>query len=212
MDEEDGVTLRVVGAGVGRTGTTSLRIALKRLLGAPSYHMFEVFKRPEHVPLWHAAARGAMPDWRVLLEGYGAAVDWPASAFWPELAAAFPEALVLLSVRDAESWWRSADATIFPNIQRKPPADPPFMADWHAMVLDVMATRFTAELADREAAVAAFEAHNARVRASIPEERLLEWQPGDGWEPLCERLGVAVPDEPFPRANTRTEFLERLGP
>src|SRR5690348_10458482 len=108
----ENMSLRVIGAGCGRTGTMSLKLALERLLGAPCYHMVEVFAHPEHVPDWHAAALGNMPDWNALFAGYAAAVDWPASAFWPELSAAFPDALVVLSVRDAQSWWQSAHETI----------------------------------------------------------------------------------------------------
>lgn len=198
------MTLRVVGAGVGRTGTLSLKVALERLLGAPCYHMAEVFAHPEHVPLWHAAARGEMPDWHALFAGYAAAVDWPACAFWPELAAAFPDALVLLSVRDAQSWWESASETILPGAQQQ--AGSP----WHAMVEAMMEARFTGATHDRNAAIAAFERHNARVRAEVPRERLLEWRAPEGWGPLCAALGVAVPDEPFPRVNTREQFIGRL--
>src|SRR5579862_5982463 len=106
--------MRVVGAGLGRTGTHSLKIALERLLGAPCYHMVEVFAHPEHVPAWRGAALGQMPDWHALFDGYAATVDWPSAAFWPELSEAFPETLVVLSVRDAEAWWQSASQTIFP--------------------------------------------------------------------------------------------------
>ena len=74
--------LRVVGAGLGRTGTLSLKVALERLLGGACYHMAELFSHPEHVPLWHAAARGSMPDWHALFRGYRAAVDWPVASFW----------------------------------------------------------------------------------------------------------------------------------
>ena len=136
------MTLRVVGAGLGRTGTLSLKIALERLLGSPCYHMLEIFTHPEHIPAWHAAARGAMPDWHELLGGYAAAVDWPAAAYWPELSEAFPDAVVLLSVRDAQSWWQSADQTIFPALRKEPPAEPAFMGEWHAMVQDLFAARF----------------------------------------------------------------------
>src|SRR5262245_3217336 len=102
------MSLRVVGAGLGRTGTMSLKIALERLLGAPCYHMIEVFQHPEHVAFWHEAALGRMPDWDQLFAGYAAAVDWPSAAFWPELMEAYPDALVVLSVRDTQSWWQSA--------------------------------------------------------------------------------------------------------
>lgn len=200
------MTLRVVGAGLGRTGTLSLKLALERLLGEPCYHMVEVFGHREHIPFWHEAAQGRMPEWRDLLSGYAAAVDWPAAAFWPELSAAFPDALVLLSVREPAEWWESASQTIFPT-SRAAPAD-----EWRAMVEEMMASRFTSALDDADQAIAAFERHNARVRETVPARRLLEWRPGDGWKPLCAALGVAVPDEPFPRVNTREEWRARLGP
>ena len=198
--------LRVVGAGVGRTGTLSLKVAFERLLGAPCYHMAEVLGKPEHVPLWLGATRGKLPDWHALMRGYAAAVDWPAAAFWPELADAFPEALVLLSVRDADTWWRSANGTIFPATQSAP------SQQWREMIESMFASRFTSAIRDREASIAAFERHNAQVRARVPAHRLLIWRPGDGWAPLCERLGLPIPSEPFPHTNTTAEFLARRPP
>lgn len=192
--------LRVVGAGVGRTGTKSLKFALEQLLGAPCYHMVDVFPRPEDVAVWHAAARGQAVDWHALLRDYRAAVDWPASAFHPELSAVFPDAIVLLSVRDPDSWWRSASNTILPTIDQA--GDGP----WAAMVREVLAKRFTPDFLDRDSAIAAFESHNARVRESVPPERLLEWRAGDGWEPICRALDLPVPDAPFPHTNTSEEW------
>ncbi len=203
------MTLRVVGAGLGRTGTLSLKIALERLLGSPCYHMLEIFTHPEHIPAWHAAARGAMPDWHELLGGYAAAVDWPAAAYWPELSEAFPDSVVLLSVRDAQSWWQSADQTIFPALRNEPPAEPAFMGEWHAMVQDLFAARFPNTIDNASAAMAAFERHNARVRETVPPYRLIEWRPGDGWEPICAALGTSVPDESFPHRNSRAEWRAR---
>jgi hypothetical protein len=194
------MTLRVVGAGVGRTGTTSLKLALERLLGGPCYHMMEVFTHPEHVPAWHAAARGEMPDWQDLMRGYVAAVDWPASAFWPELSRAFPDALIVHSVREPDSWWESASQTIFPRTLRAP------HDEWYAMVDEMFRRRFTDALDDRDACIAAFERHNAEVRRTAPRQRLVEWTAADGWAPLCAALGVPVPDEPFPRINTRDDW------
>jgi hypothetical protein len=188
----------------------SLKHALETLLGAPCYHMLEVMAHPEHIAPWHAAARGEAVDWSALLDGYAAAVDWPPCAFWPELAEAFPDALILHSTRDPESWWESADQTIFPVLRKPPPAEPPFFREWHAMVLDLMASRFTPDLDDREACIAAARRHDARVRATAPAERLLIWQPSEGWEPLCRALDLPVPDEPFPRRNSREEFQARV--
>ena len=200
------MALKVVGAGVGRTGTHSLKLALERLLGAPCYHMVEVFGHPEHVPTWHAAARGEAVDWEGLMTGYAAAVDWPASAFWPELSAAFPEALIVLSVRDAEAWWRSTQNTIFSGIER--PADAERQA-WYEMVMAMFDARFTLELQNREKCVSAFERHNADVLNRASADRLLVWQASDGWEPLCNALGLPVPAEPFPLTNTTEEFRAR---
>ncbi len=203
--------LEVIGAGLGRTGTLSLKVALERLLGAPCYHMAEVLGHPEHVPLWRKATRGELEDWESIFSGYAAAVDWPAAAFWRELARAWPDAPVVLSVRDPEDWWESADATIFPSLRSDPPPAPPFVRDWHAMVCELLDRRFGASVDDREGAIAAFERHNACVRAEIPPERLVEWRPDDGWAPLCAALGLPVPEEPFPRRNTREEFIARAG-
>ena len=198
------MTLRVVGAGLGRTGTNSLKIALERLLGEPCYHMIEVFGHlDDHVPAWHAAARGEPVDWDRLLEGYGAAVDWPASAYWEQLAAAAPDAMILLSVRPADEWWRSASTTIFTAI------DGMAGSPWHHMITDMMANTFTPSLGDRELAIAAYEAHNAHVIATAPADRLVVWNTGEGWGPLCHALGLAVPDEPFPHTNSTEEFLSR---
>jgi hypothetical protein len=193
------VTLRVVGAGVGRTGTTSLKVALERLLGAPCYHMIEVFTHPDHVGRWLAAGRGEPVDWRALFRGYAAAVDWPVAAYWPEVSAAFPDAIVLLSVRDPASWWKSASSTIFPASREA-------RGEWKEMT-DVMWSRhFTLALDDEAASLEAYARHNADVRARVPNERLVEWRASDGWGPLCAALGVPVPSEPFPRVNTTDEF------
>ena len=200
------MTLRVVGAGLGRTGTMSLKVALERLLGGPCHHMMEVFTHPEQVPYWRAAARGDMPDWERVFAGYRAGVDWPMCAYWPEISAAFPDALIVHSVRDTDGWWKSASETIFKGIKVAEER----MPEWYAMVRDVMTDRFIWP-PDREAeAKAAYERWNADVRARAPRGRLLEWRASDGWEPLCKALGVPVPGEPFPRVNTRDEFVARM--
>lgn len=202
------MSLRVVGAGIGRTGTHSLKLALEELLGAPCYHMIEVFEHPEHAPLWHAAVLGERYDWDAIFEGYVAAVDWPAGAFWRELAAANPDAPVVLSVREnAEAWWRSADATIFEATDRPPPPEAG-MDEWYAMVMDLLERRFTPRWREQEPAMAAYEAHNAAVRAEVPPGRLVEWRPSDGWAPLCAALDVPIPDTAFPHVNTTAEFRQ----
>jgi hypothetical protein len=204
------VALRVVGAGLGRTGTNSLQLALAQLLGAPCYHMMEVVGHPEHVPVWQRAIAGGSVDWDALFEGYSAAVDWPAAAFWRELSDHSPDATVLLSVRDADSWWKSASSTIFETGDRPRPDDPLF-GPLFDMVQDMFTRRFTPDWREEDVAKAAFDAHNAAVRAAVPAERLVEWHPGDGWEPLCTALGVGVPSEPFPHANSTADFRQLTG-
>jgi hypothetical protein len=196
--------MRLIGAGLGRTGTNSLRLALNELLDQPCHHMFEVFINPEQAPVWEAAARGDMPDWASFLSGYDAIVDWPGAAFWPELTAAFPEAVVLLSVRDLDEWYTSASHTIFADPEAGTTGHP-MMSMWRA----ITSTRFTDRLDDRAAATEAAARHNSAVLAGIDRSRLVVWNVADGWEPLCAALGVAVPDEPFPRSNSTEEFIAR---
>jgi hypothetical protein len=196
--------LRIVGAGLPRTGTHSLKLALERLTGGRCYHMREVSEMPGAVDGWQAAADGAPPDWDALLGGFAAAVDWPASAFWRELAAANPDAPVLLSERlSAEEWWRSVEGTIAVAFTQTP-ADP-VIARVRRMGRTLM-HRFCPEWPDPAAVRAAYERHSAEVRAAIEPGRLVVWRPQDGWGPLCTALGVAEPDEPFPRTNDQAYF------
>jgi len=199
--------LAVVGAGVGRTGTHSLKLALEQLLDAPCHHMLEMLGDPSQIPAWTDAIEGRPVDWSAMLTRYRALVDWPGASFWPELTAANPDALVLLSVRDPESWYRSASNTIFLAFDHMPPE----LAPWMGEVRKLLHDRFSDRLDDPTAMMDAFARHNDAVRADIPAGRLLEWAPGDGWEPICDRLGMPVPTEPFPVTNTTDEFREMVG-
>jgi sulfotransferase family protein len=202
------MTLKVVGAGLGRTGTHSLKLALERLLGGPCYHMIEVFEHPEHVEVWRRAAEGEAVNWPDLFDGYVACVDWPGGSFWREIADVNPDAIILLSTRaSAEAWWKSASDTIF-QVIGSAPIDLP---GWRAMIDAMFANRFTARIDDKASAIAAYERHNADVRATADPSRLADWKPGDGWEPICTALGVPVPDEPFPHVNTTDEFRAMAG-
>ncbi len=199
--------LKVVGAGLGRTGTASLKTSLEQLTGGPCYHMMEVFERPESIGTWHAVVRGEPYDWDALMGSYAASVNWPASAYWAELSAANPDAIVLLSSRSSpEEWWASMEKTIVPTLTMELPPDAEGMALHRAMVIDLFEQRFTPDWREPQAAMAAYERHNERVRSEVPAERLVDWQPGDGWEPICSALGVAVPPDPFPHQNTSEEF------
>jgi sulfotransferase family protein len=210
---EPPVSLRVIGAGVGRTGTFSLHLGLAALLGAKCYHMFEVTRRPEHVPLWeHTHAEGTPPEgWRALFDGYAGAVGGPTSGYWRELMAAFPDAVVVLSVRDTGEWWRSFSRTVRPVLLRH--LEHPEADDARVIELGHVTTiqHLTEHWADEKAAMAAYEAHNDEVRATVPADRLVQWSPADGWDPLCRALGVPVPGEPFPHRNTSAELRAMAG-
>lgn len=200
------MSLRVVGAGLGRTGTHSLKLALETLLGGPCYHMIEIRERPDDADGWRRAAEGEQVDLTGMIDGYVAAVDWPASAFWRQLADENPDAVILLSTRaTSEEWWQSADQTIFEVSRHMEPGPV------HRMMSSIFPRTFTADFTDHDAAVAAYERHNAEVRRDAPPDRLVDWRPGDGWEPICAALGVPVPDEPFPHSNAREGFRQRRG-
>jgi hypothetical protein len=202
--------LQVVGAGLGRTGTLSLKQALEQLLGGPCYHMMEVFGKRDAINTWHRAANGDHPDWDEFLAGYVATVDWPAAAFWEELADANPDAIVLLSTRDVDGWWKSASNTIF--AVRWDDAPPGSDMEAHsAMATSLFQNTFTPHWQEEGPAKAAYLAHNERVRATVPADRLVEYHPGDGWGPLCDALGVPEPSEPYPHANTTAEFRMMTG-
>lgn len=211
--------LKVIGAGFGRTGTLSLKAALERLLGGRCYHMAEVYAHRDHAPAWTAAVRGDVSGASAILEDYAATVDWPACELWSELAAAHPDAKVLLSTRPTERWWSSYEATIHQLLSMTAGMsldDAPAEArDMIEMAIEVIVRRsFGAEdyaTLDRDRIVGAYEAHNAEVRATAPADRFLEFDVAQGWEPLCAFLGVDVPDEPFPNVNDREQFWQTFG-
>ena len=197
--------LRVIGAGLPRTGTASLGIALAQLLGGRVYHMSVIPGHPFNLgPGWDLALAGGAPEWDTIFEGFIAAVDWPTSQFWRELSDVYPDALVLLSLRDsAETWWHSADETFLPYARMA------LASDWdEGRGLVSLLERFTGteHWDDPSTLMAAYERHNAEVRRTIPTHRLLEWHAAQGWAPICEALGVPEPEMPFPWVNRRSEW------
>ncbi len=201
--------LEVIGPGFGRTGTNSLKVALEHLGFGPCHHMFEVRDNPELLPDWEAAARGEKVDWDKVFAGYRSQVDWPGARYWRELAAHFPKAKVILTVRDPDAWFDSAQATIFPFVTARGTHPSP-----HANAIAEMAYRLIAiptfddRMTEREHATRVFRRHIAEVQAEIAADRLLTFDLSDGWEPLCDFLGVAVPEIPFPKTNSSKQFHE----
>jgi hypothetical protein len=199
------MTLRIIGAGVGRTGTLSLKMAIDQLGLGPCHHMKEVFSNiPKQVPLWAAALKG-QPDWAAIYKGYTSAVDWPTARFYRELHGEYPSAKFVLTQRSPESWTESFSDTIY-QLMRKRAEAPPELDAWFSMAIDVIAqTGFPGGL-DLTALTKAYVTHNEAVQAAIPAHQLLVYRVKEGWEPLCAFLDVPVPTDPFPRANDRAEF------
>jgi hypothetical protein len=211
------MTLEVIGAGFGRTGTTTLKWALETLLGGKCHHMQEVLENPGQIAGWAAKARGEPVDLAKLLEGYVAACDWPSAAHYAELAERFPEAKVILTRRDFDKWYESASETIYQLsiMATSPPVSwmmrvNPRMRGFPQMLEDsVWGKRgvFGGRFEDREHARRVYEHWNAEVIRTIPAERLLVYGPSEGWEPLCRFLGVPVPSEPMQHRNERQELV-----
>lgn len=214
------MSLKVIGAGFGRTGTLSLKYALEQIGFGPCYHMIETRAHPEHDALWLALARGQSDDWHGILDGYAASVDWPAIMIWKELATAYPDAKVILTLRDPERWYESAAKTIFARMREFADAmtcndaasiDPARRVHMQMVNAVVVDKAFGGDLG-RDHAIEVFNAHNDEVRRTIPPERLLVYESGQGWGPLCEFLGVPVPETAYPRVNTADDFAARFPP
>jgi hypothetical protein len=221
------MTLKIIGAGFGRTGTSSLRAALEELGFGPCDHMTENFDRPGRFSLWAAALdqkqRGGAIDWQPLFAGYQAVVDWPGAYFWRELVNVHPQAKVILTVRDADGWYESVARTIYrlPRLLDSSLAVRGLLAVAGAIdsrprdgvrVIDetIWQGTFGGRFGDRQHAIDVYTAHNAAVERTVAPDHLLVFDVNDGWEPLCRFLGVAVPETPFPHLNDSAEFERRV--
>jgi hypothetical protein len=173
--------------------------------------MIELIERPDDTEYWERAAGGEVVTWDWLRRDYVATVDFPAAMFWRELLADNPGAVVLLSTREsAQLWWDSFQRTIVLSLSAEVPADRPDWARRRAMNLAVLA-RLTPGWRREADAVDAYERHNEDVRRTVPSDRLIDWRPRDGWEPICSTLGISVPEDPFPHENTAADFQARAG-
>jgi hypothetical protein len=203
--------MRVIGAGLGRTGTKSLQAALEQLGFGPCYHMHELFAHPSHGPTWMAAIEGEPVDWAGFLRGYGSAVDFPSCSFYKELMVAFPDAKVLLSVRDPQRWYDSCLETIYEIVHSWPTPwfgrfIPKFAPVYRVSTELIWKEMFEGRFLDRDFAIRRFQQHTEEVIRHVPADRLLVFDVKQGWAPLCEFLGVPVPDTPFPHLNDTAEF------
>jgi hypothetical protein len=215
--------MQVIGAGFGRTGTMSLKVALERLGFGPCYHMTEIFAHPEHTGFWLSVWRREPADWDGVLGNYQATVDWPGCTFYEELMERHPGAKVLLSVRDPDRWYESTRSTIY-ELSKITARSPLFRAVFAASSLlrsgklqagsiayeIIWDGTFDGRFEDKDYAIEVFERHTEDVKRHVPPERLLIYEVGQGWGPLCAFLGVPEPDVPFPRLNDAEEMRRRV--
>lgn len=198
------MALKVIGAGLGRTGTLSLKLALEHLGFGPCHHMIEIMSDGrKHIPLWLDVVRGN-PDWDSVYAGFSSTVDYPSCTYWRELADYYPDAKVILSTRDSEGWFDSVQRTIFSPQNLEKFKEGPIKEFMSGAVLGDFGDR----IADRDFMVDYFRNREQEVMTSIPPERLLVHRSADGWEPLCAFLGVPVPAEPYPRVNTSEDMTQ----
>ena len=212
--------VQVIGAGFGRTGTLSLKAALEELGFGPCYHMTELFENPQHAELWERAAHGERIRWDDILGDYRATVDWPGCTFYEGMMEAYPNAKVLLSVRDPERWYESTRNTIyriskltqrsrFSSLLRV--FTPERIKRTTRMVNEMIwEDTFSNNFEDRGYAIEVFERHNESVKRRVPEDKLLVYEVKEGWEPLCDFLGIEVPDTQFPHLNDTDAFQARI--
>lgn len=197
--------LEVIGAGFGRTGTASLKQALEELGYVKCHHMSEVFGDSRQADWWDRASRGEAVNWHEVFDGFKACVDWPSATYYKELAACFPDAKVILSTRDPESWYRSARESVYPISVAFPPwitaLSKPMRKLKRATIRAVWDGTFESRFEDKAYALRVFHRHIDEVKEAIPADRLLIHRATDGWEPLCQFLGKSIPDSPYPRVN-----------
>ena len=213
--------MKLIGAGMPRTGTLTQKTALEILGVGPCYHMVDVMADLQQASLWERALDGN-PPWEEIFAGFNATVDWPGGYFYRELAEFYPEAKVLLSVREPASWERSMRQTVWSVrhgeslIRLLSSAQACVNPRWAGFLnmIDRLLWEGDGTFAgghdDPESMIATMRRHNEAVERSIPADRLLVWNVSEGWEPLCEFLELPVPTEPFPRANDRKAFLNRI--
>jgi len=200
------MSFEIIGAGFGRTGTLSLKGALEILGFGPCYHMVEVLANPDHMAHWGAAARGEAVDWPEVLKNYNSGVDWPISTYYKELSEVFPEAKVVLSVREPHGWFKSLHNTIFAPENQARLLSPDTPQDMRDMMNKILVETFDGKNDVEDHAIAVFNKHIKDVKAAIDPARLLVYEVGSGWEPLCTFLGVPVPDTPYPSVNSTKDF------
>lgn len=200
--------LEVIGAGFGRTGTHSLGLALEKLGFGPCYNLHEIAENPSHLELWNNAMDGKPVDWSYLFSSYKSTVEWPSVTFIDQIIQRFPNARIILTLRDPESWYESAANTIFKSLELSAYNPDPRKRERSGMTRRlILEHTFGGRYWNKNYAIEVYRKHIQRVVGLVPKERLLHFDVKDGWEPLCNFLQKTVPNEAFPRLNARIDFI-----
>ena len=204
------MALKVIGSGLGRTGTLSLKTALEHLGFNPCHHMKEVGIDPKQIDWFLRASKGEKVNWKLVFDKFEAAVDWPAAAYYKELSEEFPDAKIVMGIRDPEAWYQSVSETIYtvaPNVPGWLKFFVPPAKKWVQMVEQtIWANELEGRFEDKTFAIEFFNRRIAEVKQNIPADRLLVHQPQDGWEPLCKFLDLPVPATTYPWVNEGKEI------
>jgi len=192
--------MEIIGVGIGRTGSLSLKLALEKLGYKPCYHILDVLGNPGIIKIWLSIASGKTIDWKKLFRNYRAGLDYPFPTHYQEYLDAFPEVKVILTVRDPDEWYESATQTIF-YLQH-------FLINWLPWGEKIGKTTiwyrlFKGRFKDKDFAIMVFKKHTEDIKECVPEDQLLVMDVKEGWRPLCHFLDIPIPDTPFPYVNRR---------
>jgi hypothetical protein len=217
------MSIKVIGAGFPRTGTNSLKRSLEMLGVSKCYHMKELLTHPDQLPLWLRLEDTGTTDWDTLYNGFQGSVDFPCYPFYQQHLEKYPEAKVILTIRDFDSWYKSVTSTIWTagpqNLGQK-------LAMMGRMLTDsrvkkvigcikfvkrmIWQKEFKGRFEDVAFVKEVFNQHIEKVKSNVPSDQLLVYDVREGWGPLCQFLGVPEPAEPLPHLNKRENFKTML--
>ena len=202
--------LKIIGAGLWRTGTSSLQVATEQFTHEKCYKMYDLMMSSAKTSQWLDILDGKQPDWHEIFSGYGSTLDWPSLAYWEEIYGVFPGAYILLSHRDPESWWNSISNTVLLSS----PTEKSIRRPWDELVVQLFKEHFVGRHPKKEEAIKFYLDHNDYVRKTVEPSRLIDWNIDDGWAPICKALGLDIPSNKFPHIGRTDDYrrMNRLPP
>jgi len=213
--------MKLIGVGFGRTGTMSIKTALEDEGQGPCFHMIDLIRNPDIVDPWHDAAVKGEKDWDKMFAGYNATIDWPGCTFWKELIEVYPEAPVLLNIRDFDPWYKSLHNTVYAlrlasekgELTPDPNRPPPSPKLWEVIGTLLYKVDFQGNFEDESWMREMYANRIEEIKDTVPSERLTVWKLEDnpGWGPIADALGIETPNAPFPHLHDTDNFREEFG-